>query len=120
MFWTIVSKKPQPDHICTYRSDIAVRLVLLASTGDRQEENNDPWDADLSPHLEANRTDARVQRSAHEIIVKEIARHANGGPSHHCPQVGDQRDTEPVDHGDGHNVAIVVDDLSQSENTSVV
>lgn len=86
----------------TYRGNITKGLILLASTRNRQEKYSDPRNADFSPHLEANTTDTRVQRGTHEIVIEEVSRHADGSPSHHRPQIGDQRDTKAVDHGDGH------------------
>lgn len=104
----------------TYRSNVAIGLVLLASTRDGQEEDNDPWDTDLSPHLEVDGAKTGVQASTHEVVVEEVAGHADCSASHDGVKVGEKGDTKAVNHGDGHEMAVVVDDLGEAEDVEVV
>lgn len=57
----------------TYGGNISESLVLFASTRNGQEEDENPWDADLSPHLEADRSDSGVKGSTHEVVVEKVA-----------------------------------------------
>lgn len=102
---------------CTHGSDISKGIVLLASTRDSKVENDDPRNANLSPHLQVNGTKARVKSSTHEVIVNEISRHAHRGFRHDGVEVGKERNTEAIDHGNGHEVAIVVNDFGKTEDT---
>jgi hypothetical protein len=104
----------------TYGSDISKCLVLLAGTGNREEEDEDPWDADFGPHLKADGPNSGVQGSTHEVVVEKVAWHAHGVAGHDRPDIGDQWYTEAVDHRDGHEVTVVVDDLGEAEDMVVV
>lgn len=72
----------------------------MAATRDRQKEDNDPRNADLCPHLEVNRANARVQASAHKDVIDEISRHANLVTSCDCEEMHPKGDCETVDHCD--------------------
>ena len=100
----------------THRSDISILFILLAGTRDREEENNIPRDADLSPHLEVNTSNAGVKRCTHEDIVNEVARHPNLLPSCDCNEVHAEADRESIDMSNGHEVAVVVDDGGEPES----
>ena len=71
----------------TYRSHIAILLVLLAGTRDGHEKHDDPRDADLEPHLEVDGANAGIQACAHEDVVDEVARHTNLVSSRHSQEV---------------------------------
>lgn len=104
----------------TYRGDIAILLPLLARARDRHEEDDDPWNADLKPHLEVDRAEARVETRAHEDVVDEVPGHANLVPGRDGDGVHEERHAPAVYHGDGHEVSKVVDDLRQAEDVVVV
>lgn len=44
--------------------DVAVGIVLLASTRDGDEEEQNPRNANLGPHFKVDATDTRVQACA--------------------------------------------------------
>ena len=96
--------------INTYRCDITVLLVLLAGTRHRHEENKDPGNADLEPHLQVNWTNTRVQARAHEDIVNEVARHAYLVPGSDSEEIHAEGDTKANNHCDSHEMTKVVND----------
>ena len=69
----------------------------MATTRDRQKEDNDPRNANLCPHLEVNRANARVQASTHKDVVDEIAGHANLVTSCDGEEIHPKGDCETVD-----------------------
>lgn len=104
----------------THGSNIAIGLVLLASTRNSDEEYDNPRDPDFQPHLEVNRTNTRVQASTHEDVVDKVARHPDLVSSRDSDEVHEERDTEAPDHRHCHEVTKVVNDSSKSEDASVV
>ena len=100
----------------TYRSHIAVLLVLLACAGNRHEEDDDPGNAHFKPHLEVDRADARVETCTHEDVIDEVAGHANLVAGCDGEEVHAEGDTKAIDHSDCHEVPEVVDDLSHAED----
>ena len=100
--------------------DISILFVLMAPTRNGQEEDNDPRDSDLCPHLEVNRANARVQASTHKDIVNEIAGHANLVTSCDGEEVHSKGDCKPVYHRNGHDMTIVGDDFCEPEDVKIV
>jgi len=92
----------------------------MATTRDGQKEDNDPRNANLCPHLEVNRANARVQASAHKDVIYEIARHANLVTSCDSEEIHPKGDRETVDHRHRHDMTVVVDNFCESENAVVV
>ena len=79
-----------------------------------------PGDANLSPHLQVDISDAGIQASAHEKIVNETPRHTDGLSSNDGCKVHEKRDKPTPEHSDGHKVAEIVDDTGQAENIEIV
>src|SRR6267154_737200 len=100
----------------THGSDIAIRFVLVATTGHGQEENNDPRNADLSPHLQINRANTGVQTGSHENVVEEVPRHADLVPGCDGNEIRAEGDSKTVNHGNRHDMTVVVDDFGETEN----
>lgn len=101
-------------------SNIAKSIILLASTRDGKIEDNNPGDANLSPHFQINGTKTGIKCSAHEEIINGIARHADRSLRDNGMNIGNDRNTETIDHGNGHEMTVVIDDLSKAEDTSPV
>jgi len=108
------------NHECHVWGHVAVCFVLLASPRNGEEEDDDPGDANLGPHFQVDVPQARVEHGTHEIVVEKVSRHANGVVGHDGEEVGDERDTEAINHGHAHEMTIVVDDLSEPKNMVVV
>src|SRR5258705_3703500 len=89
----------------TYKRNITVSLVLLASARYSEEEDNVPRDSNFCPHFQVHRTNARVKGGTHEVIIEEISRHTHRSPCEHSVKVGDKRDTKAVNHGHSHQVS---------------
>ena len=104
----------------TYRCNTSILLVLLASTADSDQEKKDPRNTDFCPHLQVDAADPRVERSAHPVVVEEVAAHSHRGPSVHSDSVSEPADEEAIEHGDGHNRAKIFDDCGKAEESSVV
>lgn len=104
----------------TYRSNIPVLLVLLASTADSDQEKKNPRDTDFCPHLQVDAGDPRVERSAHPVVVEEVAAHPHRGSSAHSDGVGEPADEEAIEHGDSHNRAKIFNDCRKAEEPGVV
>ena len=104
----------------THRSDITIRVVLLARTGDGHEEHDNPGNADLEPHLEVDGSESWVQDSAHKHVVNEVPRHTNLVPSRNREEVHAERHAEADDHRDGHEMTEIVDDGGEAEDAVVV
>lgn len=85
-----------------------------------QEENDDPRNANFSPHLQVNGTNTGVQTSTHENVIHEAPRHANLVPGCDRNEIHSEGHSKTVNHGNGHDVAIVVNDFSETENVVVV
>ena len=79
-----------------------------------------PGDADLSPHLQVDVSNAGIQASAHEKVIDKASRHAHGLSSNDSCKVHEERDGPTPEHGDGHKVAEVVDDAGKTEDVKVV
>lgn len=90
-------------------------FILLACARDGQEEHDNPRDADLRPHLQVDRADSRIEGGAHEDVVYEATRHAHLFTTCDGPKVSAKGYSEAPDHGNRHDVAIVIDDLCQTE-----
>lgn len=88
---------------------------MLACARDGKEEHDNPRDADFRPHFQVNRANSRIESGAHEDIVYEVTRHAHLFTTCDGPKISSEGYSEAPDHGDGHNVAIIVDDLGQTE-----
>jgi hypothetical protein len=93
---------------------------LLASTANGDQEKKDPRNTDFCPHLQVNTADPRVERSAHPVVVEEVAAHPHRGTSVHSDGVGEPADEEAIKHGDRHNRAKVFDDRREAEESGVV
>jgi hypothetical protein len=104
----------------THGGNGTILFVLFAGTRDRQEKYNYPRDANLRPHLQINRTNTRVEGGTHEYVVKEVARHSQLFSTGDGPKVRSKRYRKTPDHGDSHDVAIVVDDLREAEDVVIV
>lgn len=104
----------------THRGNIAVGFVLLEAARDGEEEHDVPWDADLSPHLQVDVSDAGVQASTHEKVINEVSRHAHRLSGNDGGKVHEERNRPTPKHSDGHKVAEVVDDAGQTEYFEVV
>jgi len=63
------------DHECHVRGNVAIDLVLLAATTDRDHEQQHPRDPHFSPHLQIDASDTRVQTRAHEQVVGVVPAH---------------------------------------------
>ena len=92
----------------------------MTTTRDGQKEDNNPRNANLCPHLEVNRANARVQASAHKDVIDEIARHANLITSCDGEEIHPKGDCKAVDHRNRHDMAVVVDDFCEPEDVVVV
>lgn len=104
----------------THGSNSTILFVLFARTRNRQEKYDYPRDANFSPHLQINRTNARVECGAHEYVIYEVSRHAHLFAAGDGPKVSAKGYREAPDHGDGHNVTIIVDDLREAEDVVIV
>ena len=98
------------DHRNTYGSDVTVSLVLFEAAGDGEEEQDMPGDADLSPHLQVDFSDAGVQASTHKKVVNEVPGHAHRFSRNNGGKVHEECHKPTPEHSDGHKVAEVVDD----------
>lgn len=108
------------DHESSRCSNVTTGLVLLESAGNRDVEQNRPWNTNFSPHLEVNDADAGVQGSSHEEIIHQVTRHTVIGT---LDMGGDENKSgqgETPDDSNSHNVAKVIDDVGKSEDTSDV
>jgi len=101
-------------------SNVSESIILLASTRNGEIEDNDPRNANLCPHLKVNRTQTGIEGSTHEEIVNHVARHANRSLRQNRMEVGEEGNAETIDHSNAHEMAIVVNDLGEAENTSPV
>ena len=113
------SAREAPKHR-THRGDIAILFILVATSRYGQEENDDPRNTNFSPHLQVNRADTGVQTSTHKNVINEVPRHADLVPSSDRNKVRPERHGETVNHGDGHDMTIVVNDFGETENVVVV
>ena len=104
----------------TYWRDITVLLILFAASGDSQEKDNDPRYPNLGPHFQVDRTNSRVEASAHENIISHVTRHSDLISSRHRNKIDTKGDDKAINHRDRHDVSIIVDDLSQAEDVVVV
>lgn len=104
----------------TYGGDGTILFILFARARDGQEEHDNPGDTDFRPHFQVNGTDSRVQSCAHEDIVYEVARHAHLFTAGDGPKVSPEGDSEAPDHGNRHNVAVIIDDFREAEYVVVV
>lgn len=91
---------------------------MFASTRNSKIENDDPRNANLGPHLQINRTEAWVEGSSHKEIVDEISRHTNRSLRGNSVEIGDERDSETVDHTHSHKMTVIVNNLGKAEDTS--
>jgi hypothetical protein len=110
----------QRGRTATYRSNGAILLVLLASTTDGDQEKKDPRNTDFCPHLQVDTSNPGIERSAHPVVVEEVAAHPHRGSRVYSNDVGEPADEETIEHGDGHNRAKVFDDCRQAEESGVV
>lgn len=103
-----------------YRCHVAIDLVLLASTGNSDEEKQDPRDANLQPHLEVHRSEAGVETGTHEEVIGKIPRHADLLATPNGDEISCKAHSKPDDHRNSHEFTKVIDDLSEAENMSPV
>ena len=103
-----------------YGRNVSKLFVLFASTRNGKEEYDDPWNANLSPHFEVDGSKSGVQTCTHEVVVEEVAGHANlcSGPD--SVQIGKERNTKAIDHGNRHDMTIIVNDFCETENVVVM
>lgn len=104
----------------TYRRDIAVLIVLLASSRNSEVKDNEPGYADLCPHFEINPSNAWVQTGTHEDVVNKAARHSHRVPGEDGPEIHAKRYGKAIDDCNRHKMAIIVDDFSEAEDTRYV
>ena len=104
----------------TYGGNSTILFILFACTRDGQEKHDYPRNADFRPHFQVNRTNAGVKRGAHKYIIYKVARHAHLFAASDGPEVGPKGYGEAPDHGNGHDVAVVVDDFCEAEDVIVV
>mmetsp|Transcript_40931 Transcript_40931/g.68690 ORF Transcript_40931/g.68690 Transcript_40931/m.68690 type:complete len:226 (-) Transcript_40931:308-985(-) len=102
-------------HEARSSGDVAVILVLLQCGREGHVKEQDPWDADLSPHLQIQRANPRVQPRSHKQIIEEHSRHAVGVASDNCSKIGYHSDKIPPEDGPSHDGAEVIDDFNQVE-----
>lgn len=95
-------------------------FILFARTRDGEEKDDDPRDTDFRPHFQVNRANSGVQSGAHEDIVYEVTRHAHLFTTGDGPEVSPKGYGEAPDHGNSHDVAVVVDDFRKPEYVVVV
>ena len=69
-----------------------------------------PGDANLSPHLQIDVSDTRVQASTHEKVIDEVSGHSHWFAGNNGSEVYEERNKPTPEHGDSHKVAEVVDD----------
>lgn len=103
-----------------YGSDITVSFILFEATRDGEKEYDMPGDADLSPHLQVDVSNAGIQASAHEQVINEAPRHTDGLSGNDSCKVHEERDEPTPEHSDGHKVAEVVDDAGKTEDVKVM
>src|SRR5258706_15849568 len=87
----------------TYKGNIPIPLVLLASTANGDQEKKNPRDTDFCPHLQVDAANPGVERSAHPEVVEEVAAHPHRCSRVYRDGVGEPTDEEAIEHGDGHN-----------------
>ena len=104
----------------TYGSDGTILFILFARTRDGQEKHDYPWNADLGPHFQVNRTDAGVECGTHKYVIYKVARHAHLFTTSDSPKISPKGHREAPDHGNRHDVAIVVNDFCEAEYVIVV
>ena len=95
-------------------------FILFACAGDGQEEHYDPRNANFCPHFQVNGANSRVESGAHEDIVYEVTRHAHLFTTCDGPKVSPKGYSEAPDHGNRHDVAVVIDDLRKAEYVVIV
>ena len=93
---------------------------MLASTANGDQEKQDPRNTDFSPHLQVDAANPGVERSAHPEVVEEVAAHPHRGARVYSGDIGEPADEEAIEHGDGHDRAIVFDDYRQAEESGAV
>ena len=95
-------------------------FVLFACARDGQEKHDDPRDTDFRPHFQVDGTNSGVQSGAHEDIVYEVTRHAHLFTTGDGPEVSPEGYGEAPDHGNSHDMTVVIDDFRESEYVVVV
>ena len=104
----------------TYGCDSTIKFILLTCARDSQEEHDHPRNPDLGPHFQVNGANTRVESGAHEHIVDEVTRHAHLFTTCDGPKVCPKRYRETPDHGNRHDVPVVVYDFGEAEYVIVV
>lgn len=102
---------------------LAVHLVLLKTSSERQEEQNEPWNANLEEHLEVqNAEQPRVQLGAEEEVHDRGSGHANSLATSQGRKVSNEGAQESRDDSYAHdmtelvNKSIQLEDASEMEN----
>lgn len=110
--------------ICTLQStcrcDISVDLVLLASSRDGNQVEQNPRDTDLCPHLQIDIPDSGVEGGTHKDIIRKIPAHPHRLPSQDSPEVRRKANHEPINHTRRHQPTKVIDDLREAEEVGGV
>jgi hypothetical protein len=105
----------------SFAGDVAIRLVLLQTSTERQEEEDEPRNANLKEHLEVqNAKEPGVQLRSKEEVDNDVVSHADGGTTDARRDVCDSRAKKTGDNGNGHNVAELINQSVELEDASEV
>lgn len=95
-------------------ANVAIDLVLLRARSDRQCPQQDPANPNLGPHLDVDAPDPRVERSAHKVVVHDVARH----PVPLARDIDDRRECEPRNRRHREERTVEVDNLGEVEHAA--
>ena len=93
---------------------------MLARSRYGKEKDDDPRNANFSPHLQVHAPKARVKGRTHEIVIEEISRHPHRSAGQNSMQIGDERNSKAINHGDGHQVTEIVDYFGEAKDMEIV
>src|SRR5271155_1595159 len=106
-------RQQQETDLCGYKPKL---LILSCSSSQSEQEENVPWQSNLKEHLEVQcAKHTRIELGSHKEVIDGIARHTvllapvDGG------RVGNNRDDEAGDDGNGHEGAKFVNDSVELE-----
>ena len=111
------------EHVEHAVGDGAHLFVLLDDTREGDEEEEDPWNADLGEHLEVDDAEAGVERDAHEVVVDPVSAQAHGLASpveDPSANLDDGGACEGGDDSHGHDGAVVLNDPWKAVDTRLV
>ena len=111
------------DHVRHVVRDPSDILVLLDRTGKGDEEEQHPRDTDLGEHLEVDRSNSRVERDTHKVIVDPDTAKTEGlsaPPEQSSSNLDKEGAGERGDQGDGHELSKVLDDPGETVDAGLV